>query len=343
MRKMQFFFILLFLLTVLVPATAEEQDITPPTLSVNIVADENGTVRIYGTATDVSGIDRVEVKLDDNSWRTADLSGTEFTFTEDISVTGTHVAQIRAFDKAGNPTAIETKTFFAQRKQTAGTDDLSFFVRLSSLKVTTFNAAVNQREMAYPQDFCIEFTINNDDSEPHKIRYRIDVNGEELTVDTNVRADGRTDVGEWYPASILYEGQNRIRVTLIDWETREVLEDKNLTINLLSTTVPAKNSTEESVPEWLKAFADANDLVIPEGTNTEQTRQLEKELTQLKKEVERLKNVTVTAVPEEKTIFEKYWMVALFVLVIGGFFYLNQKTGKLGKKEDPSEEKLEMN
>jgi hypothetical protein len=337
--KMQFILIALLILIVFVCPVSAEEDKIPPSLTVNIVPNENGTVRIYGTASDVSGIDRVEVKVDDSSWRTADLSGTEFTLMENITATGTHVAQIRAFDTVGNPSVIETKTFFAQKKLTAGTGDLSFFIRLSSLKVATFNTSTNQREMAYPQDFRVEFTINNEDSEPHKIRYRIDVNGEELTEDTNIRAGGKFDVGEWYQASLLSEGQNRIRVTLIDWETREVIEDKNLTINLLSTAIPEKNLTENT-PEWLKAFAEANGLIIPEtaGTyNNQSNRQLEIEISQLKREIEQLKAVSnVSASVPEKTIFEKYWMVGVLALAVVCFYYLHQsgKLDELKKKRD---------
>ncbi|MDY0292549.1 MAG: Ig-like domain-containing protein [Desulfuromonadaceae bacterium] len=341
MKKMQMILIILFLLTFLVPATAE-QDLLPPTLTVNVLPNDDGTVKVYGTAIDPSGIDRVEIKLNENSWRTAEMSGNEFTYTEEIKTTGTHVVLIRAFDTVGNPTPTEIKTFYAQKKQTSSSDDLSFFVRVSSLKVTTFNSSMNLREMAYPQDFCVEFSINNDDTVPHKIRYRIDVNGEELTEDVNIKKDGSYSVSEWYPASILSEGQNRIKITIIDWETREIIEDKNLTLNLLSAIVPAKNLTE-SYPVWLEEFASANGLTIPatvESVEKNNTK-LENEISQLRTEIERLKTVNNTPEPEpEKTIFEKYWVYGVFGILLLFVLYLH-KIGKLDdfiKSDKPKEE-----
>ncbi len=344
MGKMQALFITLILLTVLVlPLAAAE---SPPTLTVNILA-ENGTVRVYGTVYAPNGLDRVEVKIDDNSFRTADLNGNNFSFTGNISVTGNHVALIRAFDVTGAASTTETKTFYAIKQSSSETDDISFFVRSSSLKTTTFNSSRNVREMEFPEDFCVEFTINNDDTVSHKIRYRIDVNGEELTNDVTVKKDGTYSISEWYAADSLSVGQNRIKVTLIDWETKEQIEEKNLTVNLLSGVKPTSTNKSSSYPEWLEDFASANGLTVPDTTKQaiSNNSQLETEVSQLKTEIERLKaNQTNKPVAEEKSFFEQYgvYLAAVLILAAAGFYlYKSGKLDSVFKKGEAEEEKLE--
>lgn len=344
MRKMQALFITLILLTVLVlPMAAAD---SPPTLSVNILA-ENGTVRVYGTVYAPNGLDRVEVKIDDNSFRTADITGNNFSFTGNITVTGNHVALIRAFDVTGAASTTETKTFYATKLSSSETDDISFFVRTSSLKVTTFNSSRNVREMEFPEDFCVEFTINNDDTVSHKIRYRIDVNGEELTSDVTVKKDGTYSVSEWYAADSLSVGQNRIKVTLIDWETKEQIEEKNLTVNLLSGVKPTTTNESSLYPEWLEDFASANGLSVPDTTKQAITNnsQLQSEVSQLKTEIERLKaNQTTQPIAEEKSFFEQYGVylaVLVIAAVVGVYLHKNGKLDAVFKKKEPEEEKLE--
>ena len=343
MRKMQVILITLFLLTVLVlPIAAAE----PPTFTVNIVA-ENGTVRVFGTFNAASGLDRIEIKIDENSFRTADISGNTYEFTENITTTGQHVAVIRAFDYTGTASLPETKTFYAERKSSSTTDDISFFVRASSLKVTTFNSSRNVREMEHPEDFCIEFVINNDDTIPHKIRYRIDVNGEESTKDANVKRDNTYSVAEWYAADFLSVGQNRIKITLIDWETKEIIEENSVTINLKSNVKPTAEYTADEYPEWFKNIAEANNLFMPDTTKTQTIVQsnpeLENEIFMLKTEVERLK-ANQTPPAAEKTFIEKNWFYLAAAVLIAGCFIL-YKNGKfddfLKKKQDEEDEKLE--
>ncbi|WNY25163.1 Ig-like domain-containing protein [Methanolapillus millepedarum] len=348
MKKVHLLFIALILLMLVCPAIAEETDTTPPVLTVNIVP-ENGTVRIYGTATDASGIDRVEIKLDENSWRTADLSGNNYTLTENITTTGYHISQVRAFDRAGNPSTVDTKTFYAEKKTTATSNDISFYVRLSSLKLTTFNISHNIREMTYPQDFNIAFDIVNDDSVPHKVRYTIDINGEEFTEDVTVSAGRSKDVSEWYPSTVLSEGQNRIRISVMDWDSKEKIADKTLTLNLLSTAKPAttaNNTTQTEIPDWFREVAQANGMIIPENTNQSvEVQQFKSRITQLEAEIQTLKN-DQTPQPETEVKNEFLQKYGLYILigVVVILLYLHQ-TGKfdgiLKKKEDEPEKPAE--
>lgn len=336
MRKMLFIVTFLLLITVLLcPATAE-QDTTPPTLSVNVVAD-SGTVRVYGTATSASGIDRVEVKFNDGSWRTADLNGNSFSITDDIAVTGNHVVHVRAFDRAGNPSQTETKTFYAVKKATATDDDLSFYVRLASVKLTSLNLSGNVREMDYTQDFCVDFEIVNDDSVSHRLRYRIDVNGEETTEDVTVQAGRSKDVDEWYSASILSAGQNRIKISLIDWETRQTITDKTIILNVKSDERPAaSNGSAAEMPDWLKEFAEINGLMLPQNnTQMPNTAVLEAKIVQLETKVSKLEDEMAAPVESKSEMPSYFWLLILAAGLIGLFFlYRSGKLDNILKKDD---------
>jgi hypothetical protein len=70
-------------------------DKTPPSLSLDANATYTGSATIHASATDaLSGLDRVELRLDGGSWTTATQIST--------SVLGAHTLYARAFDVAGN-------------------------------------------------------------------------------------------------------------------------------------------------------------------------------------------------------------------------------------------------
>lgn len=333
---------LLFITVLLLPAAAEH-DTTPPTLTVNVLP-ENGTVQVYGTVNDASGIDRVEVKFNGDSWRTANLNGSNFSITEEINVTGNHVVQVRAFDTSGNPSPIDTKSFYAVKKQSASDDDLSFFIRLTSVKITALNLSGNVREMESPQDFAVEFDIMNDDSAPHRLRYRIDVNGEEITEDVTLQAGRTKEVDEWYGASILNVGQNRIKISVIDWETKQTITDKTITLNVKAAEKPeALENLSAETPEWLKEFAELNGLALPQNkTNALNTTDLELKIAKLESKIAVLESSTPEPTPQE-TNWSKFVWPAVIVLVAVVVFLI-YRSGKLdgliqiGKKDVPDPE-----
>ncbi len=344
LRKMHFIFAFLLLITVLLVPAAAETDTTAPVLYVNVVAD-NGTVKVFGTATDASGVDRVEVKFNDAGWKTANLSGNNFSITEDVNVSGYHVVQVRAFDTVGNPTPINTTTYYAVKKSTSTEDDLSFFVRLANVKITSLNLSGNVREMEYPQDFAIEFKIVNDDSVSHKIRYQISVNDEELTEDVTVRPNNDNSVDEWFGASLLSVGQNRIKIVVYDWETKQKITDKTITLNVKAAEKSgSSDDSAKETPAWLKEFAEINGLTVPQNNSSvPNTTALEVKISQLESKISQLESAApVQTVPEKSTDWKTYGLIVAVALILIVGFYL-YRSGKLddliplNKKEPPAD------
>lgn len=339
---MHFIFAFLLLITVLLVPASAEADVTAPTLYVNVVADD-GTVRVFGTVTDASGVDRVEVKFDGSSWKTADLSGNNFTITEEVNITGSHVVEVRAFDIVGNPTPINTTTYYAVKKSTSTDDDLSFYVRLANVKITSLNLSGNVREMEYPQDFAVEFKIVNDDSVYHKIRYQISVNDEELTEDVTIRSNNDESVDERFGASLLCVGQNQVKIAVYDWETKQKIANRTINLNVKASEKPifSENSSNET-EVWLKEFAELNGLMLPQNNqNVPDTAALELKISQIESKISQLESVQpVQTVPEKSTNWEKYCLIAAVVLILVVCFYL-YRSGKLddliqlNKKEPP--------
>ena len=324
MRKMHFLIAFLLLITLLLsPAMAD--DTTPPTLIVNVLA-ENGTIRVYGTATDTSGVDRVEVKIDDGGWKTADLSGNNFNYSENVTVTGYHVSGVRAFDVVGNPTVVDIKTFYAQKQSSSADGDISFFIRLSSVRLTSMNLSGNIREMEYPQDFAVECEIVNDDSVPHKLRYRVDINGnEEFIEDVSVSAGRSYNADERFAASLLSVGQNKIKISVIDWETKQVVKDRTITLNVKAIEKPVDPIKQEVVQNELNGAV--SDVKISE----------------LERRISYLESIPPV---EQKT----EWVTVVAVIVIGVMVVvalLVIRTGKydkyLKKSIEPEEEDFEDN
>ena len=345
MRKMYFLISFLLLITVLLCPAMAADDTTPPTLVVNVVA-ENGTVKVYGTAMDESGVDRVEVKINDGGWKTANLSGNNFSYSEDLNATGNHVSSVRAFDSVGNPTAIDLKTFYSQRKTFSADNDLSFFVRLASVKLTALNLSGNVREMEYSQDFGISFDVVNDDSVSHKLRYIIDVNGEEQTEDLTVSAERSKTVDEWFGASMLNVGQNRIKISLIDWETRQTVVDKTIILNVKTAEKPVNSNESAEVPVWLKEFAELNGLVLPrENVGAVENAALEVKIAELESKVRVLESAFQAVPVVQGTDWSGlFWpgavaLIAIVFLVLLGSGKFNQFV----KKKDSSDDEFQEN
>jgi len=330
MRKMRILIIFLLLMTLLLSVAAA--DTAPPTLTVNVAAND-GIVRVSGTVFDDSGVDRVEVKINDGGWRTANLIGSNFNYSEDITVTGQHVAHVRAFDIVGNPTPINITTFYAQKKSSSSIDDdISFYIRLTGVKLASMNVPGNIREMEYLQDFAVEFEINNDDSVPHKLRYKIEVNGyEEVVEDVSISAGRSRSVGEWFTAAPLNVGQNRIRISVIDWETKQTVTDRTMILNVTAAEKSVEFSGSDDVPEWLKEFAEVNGLVLPskQPDVSQNSIELERKIFELERKISSLENVQRVPV-EQKTDYSKFaWPMAFAVVVIAGLYMFS--TGKLDR------------
>lgn len=344
MRKMHFVFAFLLLITVLLVPAAAETDTTAPTLYVNVVAD-NGTVKVFGTATDESGVDRVEVRFDGGSWKTANLSGNNFTITEDVNITGSHVVEVRAFDTVGNPTPINTTTYYAVKKPTSTEDDLSFYVRLANVKITSLNLSGNVREMEYPQDFSVEFKIANDDSVSHKIRYQITVNDEELTEDVTIRSNNDESVDERFGASLLNVGQNQIKIAVYDWETKQKIANRTINLNVKAAEKSGSSDDPISGSEaWLKEFAELNGLALPQNnTSSPNTTALEVKISQLESKISQLETAApVQTVLENSTDWKTYGIIAAvtLILIVGFYLYRSGKLDdliQLNKKDPPAD------
>lgn len=76
-------------------AATIEIDKTPPTLSLDATQTYRGSATIHASASDsLSGLDRVEMRIDAGAWSTANALAT--------AAAGSHTVSARAFDRAGN-------------------------------------------------------------------------------------------------------------------------------------------------------------------------------------------------------------------------------------------------
>jgi hypothetical protein len=251
------------------------EDTEPPEFDINIKTDGN-QANVYGDVDDVapdnvssSGVDRVELKFDTDSWVTADLSDGEYSYTKELEESGYHSLQIRAYDNDGNyDTVVKTYTasFDSGSDSSLTTKD---YISIKSAKFITFDSYGFVSEVEQNTDVAVSFEIRNDADKDIRIRSTVAASTgfyedeDDLTVQS-----GDSEKQEfWIPANTLKKGSNRFEIEIMDLSTREKLDDKTLTLQVTeSTTDDGTSGTQndpEEIPAWFVAIAEENDMKLP--------------------------------------------------------------------------------
>ena len=266
--------ILLFLLFVsLLVGTSLASDTLSPTVLPSVRLVGSGDAVVSGTASDatgddgtVSGIQRVEIKLDSYGWVTA--SGTT-TFNYNLSnlVVGNHIVGIRAFDLSNNPSDIVYLDFYVDSDYDTSTDndddDLSWYVSIGDLHFETMDTTFGVLKVEEGTDVGINFDIENDFWDDRKIRYSIVKGSYEVENDIIVDAEDDESVEEWIPGTYLTVGTHRFDIVLEDWETKDTVAEKSISLTVVdkgtlqvSDVTTSLSSSDSLIPDWFIPIAE---------------------------------------------------------------------------------------
>jgi len=242
---------------------AAAADTQIPTVTAIITVTDN-QASITGTAADTSndanttaGIQRVELKLNDQPWVTA--SGTTtYNYTFNNLKNGNHVVAVRAIDTSNTPSATTYKIFNIDSETETDINDLSWYVSISNAHFETMDSVFNIRTVNIDKDIKISFDINNDAYTERKLRYIITRGSYESSDDVIIKAKSDTEIEEWIVGSVLDVGVNRFKISIDDWETHTTVAEKEITI-----TVENIITIEyEEIPIWFQTVAELNNFSL---------------------------------------------------------------------------------
>lgn len=272
--------LLMLLLVFLVGVVGAVEDTLGPEFTVNIKPEGN-EVRVYGEARDIapsnstpSGLSRVEIKLDSDSWITADLSGNSWEKKFNLDYSGTHVVQVRAIDNNYH-TSMQVVSFRVNFDDSSS-ERLERYFRIRDLDLQTLQQPYNVRTIGLGEDIWVSFEIESSYSEDRELSYIITINREEIEDDVLVPAGDDEDVTEGVSSWYLVEGQNRIEIEVMDWETGQTVAEKDLTISVdPDLKLEEKNkgvssevlSSSDDIPEWFLRAAEMNDWRLPSDSS----------------------------------------------------------------------------
>ncbi|HAE41498.1 MAG TPA: hypothetical protein DCG34_01075 [Clostridiales bacterium] len=74
---------------------------------------------------------------------------------------------------------------------------------------------------------------------------------------------------QWISGVYITEGTHRFTVTLIDWDTKETVAEKTITLNVVkpSKTTSSSVSSNSEFPEWFLEMAKLNGWTVPTDEN----------------------------------------------------------------------------
>jgi hypothetical protein len=288
-------------------STACAADTLAPTVSPSVDILGNGLVKVSGTAADTTndvnvtaGITRVEVKLDSGNWVTA--SGTtsfEYTFSG-LSV-GNHVISVRSIDYSHNPSDIVFVDFqLTSSDVPIDDDDLSWYISITGLHVQTVTDVFNVMKVPEGTDININFDIENDYDQPVNLRWILTKGTYELKDNVQVRPGKSVSVSEWISGSYITTGTHRFTVQLIDWDTKETISEKTLTLTVTenqASTAKKVSGDQDEIPQWFLLIAEQNGWKLPASgssgdlSDVQQTLDAhEQDLKSIRTEIASLKN-----------------------------------------------------
>lgn len=253
--------LLIFIILLLTISTAAASDTQIPTVTASITVTDN-QASVTGTAADTSndinvsaGIQRVELKLNDQPWVTA--SGT-YNYTFNNLKNGNHVVAVRAIDLSNNPSTTIYKIFNIDSETETDINDLSWYISINNAHFETIDSVFNIRNVNINKDIKISFDINNDADTERKLRYTITRGSYESTDDVIVKAKSDTEIEEWIVGLVLDVGVNRFEITVDDWETHTTVAEKEIAITVENIIT----IEDEDVPIWFQKVAELNNLSL---------------------------------------------------------------------------------
>ncbi|WP_340819054.1 hypothetical protein [Methanolobus sp. WCC4] len=310
----------LFVLLTLTLPVASASDTVSPNILGNINNFDDDTAKLSGTAWDSSndanvsaGISRVEVKIDQRSWVTA-TGTTSFNYTATDLEAGYHVAGFRAFDYSNNPSEILYLGFTQpEYDDTSDSEDISWYVSLEDVHIETTSDVMNIKTVELDKDVKVVFDIENDDTVSHKFRWEISNNVLDFDDDVLVKAGRSSEVEQWISGVYFQLGTNRVTIDLIDWDTRDVIDSKDLTFEvvLASEDTTYTTSDPEEMPAYLVEFAELNGLKVSSDPGIADVDALQEDINTLTDSVTDLQ-VAVSELksddneqPEEEVVYKK--------------------------------------
>lgn len=348
MNKLLIFIILLLTIS---PVAASDTQI--PTVTASITVADNAAT-ITGTAADTSndinttaGIQRVELKLNDQPWVTA--SGTTtYNYTFNNLKNGNHVVAVRAIDTSNNPSTTTYKIFNIDSETETDINDLSWYISISNARFETVDSVFNIRTVNINKDIKISFDINNDADTERKLRYIITRGSYESSDDVIIKAKSDTEIEEWIVGSVLDVGVNRFKISIDDWETHTTVAEKEITITVENIIT----IEDEDIPIWFQKVAELNNFSlsgtpVPDEYNEIITR-LNTQDEIIKTQQQEIKNLQQSTVqPTAQPDTQKSQVIAgvdniwlLIATAIGLFFYNKKYPIFKNKQEEYNDEPL---
>lgn len=245
-------------------------DTTEPTVDFTVSVDDDSAL-IEGTAADTSndenvtaGVQRVEIRIDDNSW--VSVTGTtEWSYTVHDLEDGYHTVSARSIDKSNNPSETRIKSFQIDYVDVTE-NDLSWYINIEDFSFRTLSD-INVRQVEEGEDIGIYFDIENEYDTDRRLKYTISIGTAEIEDNVVVFAGKSYEVEEWVVSSIFKMGENMVDVELVDKDTMEKVADKTYTVTIVEKQ-PETDSQydvttgDNSVPEWFVTWAEANGMPV---------------------------------------------------------------------------------
>jgi hypothetical protein len=364
-KQIILFVLSIMILTCTVMTVSASDDTEAPEFDINIKTDGD-QVNVYGDVDDVapenvsaSGVDRVELKFDVEQWTTADLSNNEYSYNYELEESGYHSVQIRAYDNAGNYDTV-VKTYTASFNSDSDLE-LEDYVSIKSAKFTTLDSYGYISSVTEGTDIGITFDIQNDAETD--IRTRVTVSSStgfyEEEEDYSVDSGDEEEVQFWIAADVLKEGTNRFEIKIKDLATRDILDEKTMTISVETSeeeSITDSTTTDSEIPAWFVAVAEENDMVFP---GDDDTTELQAEIDQLNStvaeqqdkigkleaDISRLNNqnsnpTQSTQSNDDGQIIAGVDNIFLYIAVAGLLYWKRDKVQEIlsGSSDEPSDE-----
>ena len=263
--------LLIFVASFLV-GIASAADTTEPTIDFTVSVDDDSAL-IEGTAADTSndenvtaGVQRVEIRIDDNSW--VSVTGTtEWSYTVQDLEDGYHTVSARSIDKSNNPSETRIKSFQVDYVDVTE-NDLSWYINIEDFSFRTLSD-INVRQVEEGEDIGIYFDIENECDTDRRLKYTISIGTAEIEDNVVVFAGKSYEVEEWVVSSIFKMGENMVDVELVDKDTMEKVADKTYTVTIVekqpeTDSQPDVTTGDNSVPQWFVTWAKANGMPVEE-------------------------------------------------------------------------------
>lgn len=323
---------------------------TPCLAETGLTSDVTVTddvVTISGTA--VNNVSRVDIRVDGQNWHTASGVLPEWQY-EGTFDTGSHYAEVQAISSTGEYDTLFLP-FDVDYEALAG-DDLSWFISITDVEFLS-EEGMSVREVVSGDDVLLMFDIENGHSADARIRYTIEKGIYSVQDDTFVDAGDSETVKEWVLSADLSDGVNRFTVTLEDWDTKEIIAEKVLSVEVVPVTSVV--ISDEEIPEWFVSVAEYNNLTLVESdTNRDLLAEIQKlndkideqndKIGTLNTDIKNLKSTDGTSTGTQKASIADSENFGVYVLLLLGALFYAYKKGYLNDvlkpvKDTDAEEK----